>query len=158
QITGGEASTVAITGSSVPEVPTKVTLKAGAWLYVYSDHRVDSKNTQLDPNRPLILTRFIDADTYAVAYEPSTPDANNTSVEMFVKTADITKTEPYSTPAPAPAPDTTPFDQADIDAAVAAAKAPLQATIDQQAAVIAASKTAVAEYTVLKGALKKAVA
>jgi hypothetical protein len=102
--TGGP--TVAITGSSVPEVPTRLFLrddpaKAGRsrWLYVWSDHRTDPGNKQLEPQRPLLLTRFIDGDTYAVAYEPSVVDANTTSLEMFVKTVDILRTEPVVGPA-----------------------------------------------------------
>lgn len=163
-VVGEETPTVAITGSTVPEVPTRVYLKAGAWLYTYSDHRVDAQNTQLSPNRPLLLTRFIDADTYAVAYEPSTADSNNTSVEKFVKVVDIEKTEVIPLNAPAPA-DTTPFDQADIDAAVATAVASKDATITSQATTIADLKTKLsaaqaddADYTALKAALKKAVA
>lgn len=96
-------STVAVTGNSVPEVPTQLWLKSDTadptksrWLYVWSDHRPDPKNIQLQPNRPLYLTRFIDADTYAVAYEPSTPDANTTSLEMFVKSVDVAKTAPVA--------------------------------------------------------------
>lgn len=69
-------------------------------------------------------------------------------------------TAPVSTP---PA-DTTPYAQSDIDAAVAKATAPLQSTIDTQAATIASQKTALAtanaeveDYEALKTALKKAV-
>jgi hypothetical protein len=96
--TGG--ATVAIKGSNVPEVPTRLTLRddptrtgRSRWLYVWSDHRADPGNRQLEPQRPLLLTRFVDADTYAVAYEPAAGDANDTSVEMFVKSADVKSTE-----------------------------------------------------------------
>lgn len=140
---GTEAPTVAIKGSSVPETPTKITLKPDTvdpkksrWLYVYSDHRADAGNKQLSPNRPLFLTRFVDADTYAVAYEPPTADSNDTSVEYFVKSADIAKTEPWT-----PTVDLTPFDQADIDAAVAAK----DAIIAQQKTALAASEAKLAQ-------------
>ena len=117
---------MAIKGSTVPEVPTQLWLKPDAadatksrWLYVYSDHRVDAGNTQLKPIRPLLLTRFIDADTYAVAYEPAAGDANDTSVEMFVKSVDVARTAPVVAAAPV---DTSPFTQAQLDAATLAAK------------------------------------
>lgn len=84
---------VATKGSNVPEQPTRVTLKTDAWLYVWSDHRADAGNVQLKPVRPLNLVRFVDADTYGVAYEPTAGDTNNVSVEMFVKSSDIDKTE-----------------------------------------------------------------
>lgn len=95
-----EVPIVAEKGSLVPEVPTRLVLRPdpaaptrSRWLYVYSDHRPDAGNRQLEPIRPLLLTRFIDADTYAVAYEPAAADSNATSVEMFVKSADVLRTE-----------------------------------------------------------------
>lgn len=118
--------TMAVKGSTVPEVPTQLWLKPdpadatkSRWLYVFSDHRVDAGNTQLKPIRPLLLTRFIDADTYAVAYEPAAGDANATSVEMFVKSVDVAKTAPVVV---APPPDTTLYSKADVDAAALAGK------------------------------------
>lgn len=100
--TPGE-TTVASKGYPVPEVPTRLWLrddpaKAGRsrWLYVWDDNRADPGNKQLEPNRPVLLTRLVDGDTYAVAYESTTPDANLTSQEYFVKTVDILKTEPIS--------------------------------------------------------------
>ena len=115
----GEVTTVAaIKGSNVPEAPTRILLKTdpanaakSRWLYVYSDHRPDAGNIQLQPNRKLYLTRFIDADTYAVAYEPAAGDTNDTSREMFVKTGDIAKTELV----PLAGPDVTPISQAAYD-------------------------------------------
>jgi len=108
-VAGGTA--MAIQGSTVPEVPTRLFLrddpaKAGRsrWLYVWSDHRADPGNKQLEPQRPLLLTRFIDGDTYAVAYEPSVADTNATSLEMFVKTVDILRTEPVPAPSAPPPP------------------------------------------------------
>lgn len=111
-----EEPTVAIKGNLTPEVPTRLWLKPDAtvptksrWLYVWSDHRADAGNRQLEPIRPLLLTRFIDADTYAVAYEPSTVDTNTTSQEMFVHVVDIAKTEVI--------PDTTPYSKDDVNGA-----------------------------------------
>ena len=122
---------MAILGSKVPEVPTRVTLRPdpakatrSRWLYVYSDHRPDPGNMQLEPIRSLLLTRFIDADTYAVAYESSTADANATSVEMFVHSADIALTEPALDPT----------------AAIKAATDPLKAQITKLTADVAAAK------------------
>jgi hypothetical protein len=132
-----EAPAVAIKGSLVPEVPTRVTLRTdpadatkSRWLYVWSDHRADPGNTQLKPNRPLLLTRFVDADTYAVAYEPAAGDTNATSLELFVHSADIAKTEPVVAPA------------ADCTAAVKAATDPLTAQITTLTGQVAAAELA----------------
>lgn len=144
--TTGGSTTVAITGNSVPEVPTRLYLKndpanpaKSRWLYLWSDHRSDPKNIQLDgvpapgPQRPLLLTRFIDADTYAVAYEPSTPDANTTSLEYFVKSEDVLKTEPVPS-----------ADEAAIQARIAAA---VSIANQKQEARVAAIKAKVAAST-----------
>jgi hypothetical protein len=147
KVTGLETPPVAATkGSSVPELPTLVTLRPDAvgstrsrWLYVWSDHRADPGNRQLQPIRPLLLTRFVDADTYAVAYEPSADDANAVSTEMFVKTADVLKTTPFAIE------DTTPFDQAYVNDAVATATAGQAAEVSHLRATVDAVKAAVAE-------------
>lgn len=114
-----EVPIMASKGSTVPEVPTHLWLKPDTadptksrWLYVFSDHRADPGNVQLKPIRPLLLTRFIDADTYAVAYEPAAGDTNATSVEMFVKSGDVERTAAIPIGA-----DTTPYTKADLDAA-----------------------------------------
>lgn len=122
-----EPKPVAIKGSTVPEVPTEVTLETNAegqsrWLYVYSDHREDAGNRRLSPNRPLLLTRFIDADTYAVAYEPDAADSNAVSTEMFVKSEDVASTRPIPLEVPTPT-DPEPIRDAAFDDAIAALEA-----------------------------------
>jgi hypothetical protein len=99
-ITSSEDPAMVTKGSTVPEVPTRLTMKPdplmstrSRWLYVWSDHRADPGNRQLSPIRPLLLTRFVDADSYAVAYEPPAGDANATSLEYFVRSIDVARTD-----------------------------------------------------------------
>jgi hypothetical protein len=120
---------------SVPEVRTLVTLKAdparpgnSAWIYSTSACVKDGKEVSLAPVRPLVLVGFASPDVYIVAYEPSTPDANATSIAMFARVLDIAKTEP----APAP-PDPSPYTKAQLDAAVAAARAQEHASVKAKA-------------------------
>jgi hypothetical protein len=141
-IGGMEDKGVAVKGSKVPEVPTQVTLRTdpkdaskSRFLYVYSDHRADPGNTQLKPNRPLLLTRFIDADTYAVAYEPAAGDTNSTSIEMFVHSEDVKATAPV-----APVVDQTKVDALTAELADARAQASNCAT--KAAAAVEEAKTA----------------
>jgi hypothetical protein len=107
-----------VKGYSVPEQPTMVTLKpetvGGAksrWLYADSSLAAGPDNKQLEPIREVWLVRFISADVYSVAYEPSAADANLTSQEMFVRSADIAKTRVVI-----PAVDTTPYSKEQLDA------------------------------------------
>jgi len=131
-------------GFPVPEVRTLVTLKAdparpgnSAWIYSTSACLRDGKETSLAPIRPLVLVGFASADVYIVAYEPSTPDANTTSIAMFARVLDIAKT------APAPAPvDTTPYDAAAVKAAADKA---VTAALDHVAPAVAAVQTAITE-------------
>lgn len=85
----------------VPERTTLVTLKPEAagstksrWLYDNSALQPSAGNRQLQPIRPLVLVGFLSAETYIVAYEPTTPDANDTSQAMYVRSTDVATTSP----------------------------------------------------------------
>lgn len=94
---------------SVPEEPTRVWLKDLAsrpgeqsrWLYTTSGLEKDGKEISLDPNRPLKLVGFVNADVYIVAYEPTGNDKNDTSTAMYVKSNAIERTEVIGTADPA---------------------------------------------------------
>jgi N-acetyl-anhydromuramyl-L-alanine amidase AmpD len=99
----------------VPEGPQQLaTLKAGTWLYVYSDLRTDPANVQVSAakagettSRPLpyVGTFSSTPDVRIVAYEGTTPDDNLSSWAMFVRREDIVS---IAAPEPAPAPEPPP--------------------------------------------------
>jgi hypothetical protein len=99
----------------VPEGPQQLaTLKAGTWLYVYSDRRTDPANVQVSAakagettSRPLpyVGTFSSTPDVRIVAYEGTTPDDNLSSWAMFVRREDIVS---IAAPEPAPAPEPPP--------------------------------------------------
>jgi N-acetyl-anhydromuramyl-L-alanine amidase AmpD len=97
----------------VPEGPQQLaTLKAGTWLYVYSDLRTDPANVQVSAakagettSRPLpyVGTFSSTPDVRIVAYEGTTPDDNLSSWAMFVRREDIVSiAAPTLPPTPAP--------------------------------------------------------
>jgi N-acetyl-anhydromuramyl-L-alanine amidase AmpD len=97
----------------VPEGPQQLaTLKAGTWLYVYSDRRTDPANVQVSAakagettSRPLpYVGKFSSTpDVRIVAYEGTTPDDNLSSWAMFVRREDIVSiAAPTLPPTPAP--------------------------------------------------------
>lgn len=124
---------------TTPETRLLAKVKTGAWLYDNSDLSASSGNIKIDPGRYLVYVGQFSAspDIRIVAYEPAAGDTNTTSKAMFCARDSI---ESFANE-----PDTTPYDQADLDAAVAAAVAPLQEVIDSQAAIIAAQKTELVE-------------
>ena len=119
---------------TVPEARTLAKVKTGAWLYDNSDLASSSGNVKIDPGRYMVYVGQFSAtpDIRIVAYEPTTPDTNTTSKAMFCSRDSI---ESFGVE-----PDTTPYDQADMDAAVAAAVEPLQTVIAEQTAIIAGLK------------------
>lgn len=123
---------------TVPEDRTLAKVKTGAWLYDNSDLNSSSGNVQIDPGRFLVYVGQFSAspDIRIVAYETAAGDTNTTSKAMFTARANI---ESFAAET-----DTTPFDQSDIDAAVKAATDPLNATIAEQATIIAGLKTSLA--------------
>lgn len=105
-------------GFTVPEQPTKVTLKPqtvggtkSRWLYVDSTLAANPSNRQLEPIRELWLVGFVSADVYIVAYEPTTADANQTSQAMYVRSIDVASTRVV-----VPTTDTTPYSKEQLDA------------------------------------------
>lgn len=120
---------------TVPEARTLAKVKTGAWLYDNSDLNSSSGNIKIDPGRYLVYVGQFSArpDIRIVAYETAAGDTNATSKAMFCARDSI---ESFGTE-----PDTTPYDQADMDAAVNAAVDPLKIVIGEQAAVIAGLRT-----------------
>ncbi len=121
---------------SVPEVRTLAKIANLAWLYGDSSLSADPGNVQLSPSRELVLVGTFSAAVSIVAYEPAAGDTGATSRAMFVRAADVTATRPVSAAAPV---DTSPFNQADIDAAVA--KALAVAARDERERIAAAIAT-----------------
>jgi Glycosyl hydrolases family 25 len=161
----------------VPEDFTEANIISGSWVYDNSDLASSSGNIKIEPGRYL---RYVGQysttpDIRIVGYETAAGDANTTSKAMFIPRSSISSFKKV--------PDLTPYDQEDIDAAVSVAVTPLEATINEQAAIIAGLKTElalaldsaqsvivqleaeisqleheVAEYVELREALRRAVA
>lgn len=147
---------------TVPEQPTLAAIKTGTWLYDNSELQPSSGNIQISPGRELRYVGRFSAtpDIRIVGYETAAGDDNSYSKAMFVAAEGISGYRVVTAPA-----DTTPYSQAQLDKAVADAKAAAMTTINEQAATISTLKTELAaavaaseEYTTLRAALKKAVA
>lgn len=123
---------------TVPEDSTQVNVTTGSWLYDNSDLASSAGNIKLDPGRYLgYVGQFSTSpDIRIVAYEPVAGDVNTTSKAMFTARASISSFRKT--------PDTTPYDQEDIDAAVTEATAPLKEAVAKQAAIIVDMKNEIA--------------
>lgn len=64
-------------------------VKTGAWLYDNSDLKASPGNVQLSPGRELVYVGTFSRDVRIVAYEGTAPDANASSLGMFVRATDI---------------------------------------------------------------------
>jgi hypothetical protein len=95
-----------------PRIPTLVVVPSGTWLYVAADKQSDPANVQIDPGREMPLVGTLADGTLIVGYVP-TSGIPSTLRTYFAKAG--LRTKPYQ-----PA-DTTPFTQADVDAAAAKA-------------------------------------
>lgn len=142
---------------SVPETPQQVTLKEdparpgnSVWMFTTDALVKDGHEVSLSPIRPLRLIGSTPAGVRIVAYEPASPDSNVSSTAMYVAATGIAKTEVIA--APAPAPDTTPYSEADVDAKVAAAVEPLNAQIVDLSAKVESLSADVASLAAIKGA------
>lgn len=98
----------------VPKTPTLATVKTGAWLYVSSDFSANAANVQVNPGRNLPYLGNPAAGVRIVEYVDS--QGTHSGKAYFVKDADVSG---YVVPV-APA-DTTPYSQAQMDAAKTAA-------------------------------------
>jgi len=96
-----------VTSYPVPKVPSIGTIAAGTWLYVNSDLSANPSNIQVDPGRDLPYLGQLYTSVRVVEYVDSA--GVHTGKAYFVKTAELTNIRPL--------PDSSPFTQAQVDAA-----------------------------------------
>jgi hypothetical protein len=109
----------------VPTVPSIVTVPAGTWLYATSALEPSPDNIQVDPGRDMPYLGQPASTVRVVEYVDA--KGVHTGRAMFAKAAEVTAIRP--------APDPTPFSQAQLDAAEKTAAAAVKA-----AGVAAAAK------------------
>ena len=109
----------------VPKVPSIATVPAGTWLYATSALDPSPDNIQVDPGRDMPYLGQPASTVRIVEYVDA--KGVHQGRAMFAKAAEITTIRP--------APDPTPFSQAQLDAADRAAAAAVKA-----ASVAAAAK------------------
>lgn len=112
----------------VPKVPSIGTVVDGAWLYATSALEPGPDNIQVDPGRDMPYLGQPSSTTRIVEYVDAAGVHQGRA--MFVKTPDLTNIRP--------APDSSPFTQADIDAAEKAAAGAVRLAADQAAAAYGA--------------------
>lgn len=105
--------------------PREVTIPTGTWLYDNEGLNPSAGNIQVSPGRVMPYVGSLSATVGIVGYIPSS-DVPSYTKTYFVNRSVITGYPLIEGPT---APDTTPYDQPDIDAAVKAATDPLKATI-----------------------------
>jgi hypothetical protein len=111
----------------VPKVPSVGTVAAGTWLYATSALEVNANNIQVDPGRDLPYLGQPSATTRIVEYVDAA--GVHSGKAMFVKAPELTNIRP--------APDSSPFTQAQVDDAETLAAAAVR-----DAAVTAANQAA----------------
>ncbi len=112
----------------VPKVPSIATVPAGTWLYATSALEPSPDNIQIDPGRDMPYLGQPASTVRIVEYVD--PKGVHQGRAMYAKAAEVTTIRP--------APDPTPFSQAQLDAAEKLAAATVKAAADRAAATYGA--------------------
>jgi hypothetical protein len=112
----------------VPTVPSVATVPAGTWLYASSALEPSPDNIQVDPGRDMPYLGQPASTVRIVEYVDA--KGVHTGRAMFAKASEVTTIRP--------APDPTPFSQAQLVAAEKTAAAAVKAAADRAAATYGA--------------------
>lgn len=128
---------------AVYTTPREVTIPKGTVLYDNDALAASSGNIIVDPARDMPYVGTLSSEVGMVGYIP-TGDVPSSTHVYFVKLAVLGAFRPIE---PEPVPDTTPFSQADIDAAVAEARNTDAAQLDDLESQVATLSAKVQDLT-----------